>query len=76
MQPVSQILVDNKSTATGVVLEDGSEIRAKVVLSNATPQVTFLDLLPEVSVCVIMMIILMLCCLSVRVLYEQISGHK
>ncbi len=57
MQPVSQILVDNKSTATGVVLEDGSEIRAKVVLSNATPQVTFLDLLPEVSVRVIMIII-------------------
>ncbi|XP_064382935.1 pyridine nucleotide-disulfide oxidoreductase domain-containing protein 2-like [Halichondria panicea] len=45
--PVSQILVNDKSTATGVVLEDGSEIRAKVVLSNATPQVTFLDLLPE-----------------------------
>ena len=33
----------------GVMLEDGTEVRAKAVLSNATPKVTFLDLLPEVS---------------------------
>ena len=38
----------NSGRADGVVLEDGTEIRAKAVLSNATPEVTFLDLLPEV----------------------------
>ena len=32
--------------ATGVVLADGSEIAADLVLSNADPQRTFLDLLP------------------------------
>ena len=32
--------------ATGVVLADGSEIAADIVLSNADPQRTFLDLLP------------------------------
>ncbi len=69
--------MDDKSTATGVMLEDGSEIRAKVVLSNATPQVTFLDLLPEVGVCIIVRFSDMLMwCLSVRVLCRQISGHK
>ena len=51
IQPVAQIVVSDQREATGVVLEDGSEIRAKVVLSNATPKVTFLDLLAEVSVC-------------------------
>ena len=30
------------------MLEDGIEVRARTVLSNATPQITFLDLLPEV----------------------------
>ena len=48
-QPVAQITVNDKHEATGVVLDDGSEIRAKVVLSNATPKVTYLDLLDEVS---------------------------
>jgi phytoene dehydrogenase-like protein len=33
--------------ARGVVLEDGSEIRARVVLSNADPKRTFLGLVPE-----------------------------
>src|SRR5262249_59491364 len=32
--------------ATGVVLADGSEIAADLVLSNADPKRTFLDLLP------------------------------
>lgn len=36
--------------AVGVVLEDGQEVAAKVVLSNATPKVTFLDLLDQVGV--------------------------
>src|SRR5260221_1512844 len=33
--------------ATGVVLADGSEIAAEIVLSNADPQRTYLDLLPS-----------------------------
>ncbi|EPQ19695.1 Pyridine nucleotide-disulfide oxidoreductase domain-containing protein 2 [Myotis brandtii] len=31
----------------GVVLQDGSEVRSKVVLSNAEPQTTFLKLTPQ-----------------------------
>ena len=33
--------------ATGVVLKNGEEIRAKLILSNATAKLTFLDLLDE-----------------------------
>ncbi len=40
--------MDNQNRACGVALEDGTEIKADVVLSNATPKVTFLDLLPKV----------------------------
>ncbi len=36
--------------AEGVLLHDGSEVRAKVVLSNATPEVTFIDLMPKVCI--------------------------
>ncbi|RUS81295.1 hypothetical protein EGW08_010937 [Elysia chlorotica] len=43
---VAQILTDHDKTQ-GVVLADGTEIKAKVVLSNATPKVTYLDLLPQ-----------------------------
>ncbi len=44
--PVQQIDVrDGK--VRGVVLEDGTEIRARVVLSNADPKHTFLRLVPE-----------------------------
>ena len=46
---MSRILLDDKQ-AVGVVLEDGQEIMAKAVLSNATPKVTFLDLLDQVGV--------------------------
>ncbi|XP_060602331.1 LOW QUALITY PROTEIN: pyridine nucleotide-disulfide oxidoreductase domain-containing protein 2-like [Ruditapes philippinarum] len=45
-KPVNKILTQNDE-AVGVVLKDGTEIRAKVILSNATPKVTFVDLLPE-----------------------------
>ncbi|XP_052219667.1 pyridine nucleotide-disulfide oxidoreductase domain-containing protein 2-like isoform X2 [Dreissena polymorpha] len=45
-KPVRTILTKNNE-ASGVVLEDGTEIRSKVILSNATPKVTFLDLLPQ-----------------------------
>ncbi|GAB1602773.1 pyridine nucleotide-disulfide oxidoreductase domain-containing protein 2-like [Argonauta hians] len=45
-KPVSNILMeDNK--VSGVVLQDGTEIMTQAVLSNATPKVTFLDLLPN-----------------------------
>ncbi|XP_072177377.1 pyridine nucleotide-disulfide oxidoreductase domain-containing protein 2-like [Diadema setosum] len=46
-KPVSSVLVSGDNAACGVVLEDGTEIRSKVVLSNATPKITFLDLLPS-----------------------------
>jgi len=41
-------IISNNNVAQGVVLENGTEVRSKVVLSNATPKVTFLDLLTEV----------------------------
>jgi phytoene dehydrogenase-like protein len=43
---VAQVLVAN-GRATGVTLESGEEIRAEVVLSNADPRRTFLDLVGE-----------------------------
>jgi phytoene dehydrogenase-like protein len=42
--PVERIDVDN-GRARGVILEDGTEIRARVVLSNADPKRTFLKML-------------------------------
>lgn len=45
---MKEILVaDGK--AMGVLLEDGTEVEAKVVLSNATPRITFETLLPQVT---------------------------
>jgi phytoene dehydrogenase-like protein len=44
--PVQQIDVRN-GRVRGVVLEDGTEIRARVVLSNADPKRTFLAMVPE-----------------------------
>ncbi|XP_077113159.1 pyridine nucleotide-disulfide oxidoreductase domain-containing protein 2 isoform X2 [Ranitomeya variabilis] len=44
---VEQILVDDKGNATGVVLQDGTEILSRVVLSNATPHLTFLSMTPK-----------------------------
>jgi phytoene dehydrogenase-like protein len=43
---VAQIDTRNGRTR-GVVLEDGTEIRARIVLSNADPKRTFLKMLPE-----------------------------
>ncbi len=44
--PVQQI--DSRAgRVRGVVLEDGAEIRARVVLSNADPKRTFLGMVPE-----------------------------
>ena len=61
-KPVSSIQTNKESRATGVVLDDGREITAKVVLSNATARVTFLDLVKPVpcslpSVCLYYLII-------------------
>ncbi|XP_068183836.1 pyridine nucleotide-disulfide oxidoreductase domain-containing protein 2-like [Antennarius striatus] len=44
---VGQVLVDSDGAANGVVLKDGTEIQSKVVLSNATPYVTFKNLTPQ-----------------------------
>jgi len=44
--PVAHIDSRN-GRARGVVLEDGTEIRARVVLSNADPKRTFLNMVPE-----------------------------
>lgn len=47
--PVKRILVEGAGlmgqAATGVEMEDGTKLRAKVVLSNATPYHTFLELM-------------------------------
>ncbi|KAL8609410.1 Pyridine nucleotide-disulfide oxidoreductase domain-containing protein 2 [Nucella lapillus] len=45
-KPVAQVTMKGDKV-TGVVLDDGSEVQAKVVLSNATPKITYLDLLPQ-----------------------------
>ncbi|XP_046645219.1 pyridine nucleotide-disulfide oxidoreductase domain-containing protein 2-like isoform X2 [Daphnia pulicaria] len=44
-QTVKEIMVDDGGSVAGVRLTDGTEILSKVVLSNATPQVTFINLL-------------------------------
>jgi len=44
--PVARILIE-KGRACGVVLEDGEEIRARHVVSNADPEVTFRRLVGE-----------------------------
>lgn len=43
-----KVLVSNEGRAQGVALQDGSEVRSRVVLSNASPQATFLKLMPQV----------------------------
>uniref|UniRef100_A0A8C5QFC8 Pyridine nucleotide-disulfide oxidoreductase domain-containing protein 2 n=1 Tax=Leptobrachium leishanense TaxID=445787 RepID=A0A8C5QFC8_9ANUR len=45
--PVEQVLVDSSGKARGVVLQDGTEIQSRMVLSNATPHHTFLKLTPK-----------------------------
>ncbi|XP_068578557.1 pyridine nucleotide-disulfide oxidoreductase domain-containing protein 2 [Cebidichthys violaceus] len=46
---VGQVLVGSDGAAKGVVLKDGTEIYSKVVLSNATPYVTFKNLTPQAA---------------------------
>jgi len=45
--PVASISIDRHNTATGVVLQDGTEIKAKRVISGATPEVTYRHLMSE-----------------------------
>lgn len=47
IQPVASILTTAERRACGVVLDDGTEISSKIVLSNATPQVTYFDLIAK-----------------------------
>ncbi|KAI5108078.1 pyridine nucleotide-disulfide oxidoreductase domain-containing protein 2, partial [Silurus meridionalis] len=44
---VSKVLIGSGHIANGVVLKDGTEVHSKVVLSNATPYVTFKHLTPQ-----------------------------
>ncbi|XP_057434901.1 uncharacterized protein LOC130727704 isoform X3 [Lotus japonicus] len=44
---VSQLLIENSSTVRGVILADGTEVHSSVVLSNATPYKTFMELVPS-----------------------------
>ncbi|KAM8781259.1 pyridine nucleotide-disulfide oxidoreductase domain-containing protein 2 isoform 2-T2 [Rhynchonycteris naso] len=44
---VAKVKVSSGGRVQGVVLQDGSEVRSRVVLSNASPQVTFLKLTPQ-----------------------------
>uniref|UniRef100_A0A3P8Z2V7 Pyridine nucleotide-disulfide oxidoreductase domain-containing protein 2 n=1 Tax=Esox lucius TaxID=8010 RepID=A0A3P8Z2V7_ESOLU len=46
-QDVDQVLVRSDGTAKGVVLKGGTEIHSRVVLSNATPHMTFRCLTPQ-----------------------------
>ncbi|KAJ8250726.1 hypothetical protein COCON_G00226480 [Conger conger] len=48
-QEVEQVLVGPDGCAKGVLLKDGSEVHSRVVLSNATPHITFKKLTPQDS---------------------------
>lgn len=45
---MAKVQVNSEGCVQGVVLEDGTEVRSKVVLSNTSPQITFLKLTPQV----------------------------
>ncbi|GKU99165.1 hypothetical protein SLEP1_g12049 [Rubroshorea leprosula] len=44
---VLQLLIGETGTAKGVLLADGTRVRSSVVLSNATPYKTFMELVPQ-----------------------------
>ncbi|CAJ1067644.1 pyridine nucleotide-disulfide oxidoreductase domain-containing protein 2 isoform X1 [Xyrichtys novacula] len=46
---VEQVIVGSDGAAKGVALKDGTEIHSTVVLSNATPYVTFKNLTPQAA---------------------------
>ncbi|KAK8607520.1 hypothetical protein V6N13_053253 [Hibiscus sabdariffa] len=44
---VSQLMIEDSGTVDGVLLADGTKVHSSVVLSNATPHRTFLELVPQ-----------------------------
>ncbi|XP_004625590.1 pyridine nucleotide-disulfide oxidoreductase domain-containing protein 2 isoform X1 [Octodon degus] len=44
---VAKVQVNREGRVQGVVLQDGQEVKSRVVLSSASPQVTFLTLTPQ-----------------------------
>lgn len=44
---VSKLIIEDSGTVNGVLLSDGTQVYSSVVLSNATPYKTFMDLVPE-----------------------------
>lgn len=48
LQTVAKVQVNSEGRIQGVVLQGGEEVRSRVVLSCASPQVTFLELTPQV----------------------------
>ncbi|XP_009701492.1 PREDICTED: pyridine nucleotide-disulfide oxidoreductase domain-containing protein 2, partial [Cariama cristata] len=44
---VHHVLLGRDGRAQGIALQDGTEVRSKLVLSNASPQITFLELTPQ-----------------------------
>ncbi|XP_074855462.1 pyridine nucleotide-disulfide oxidoreductase domain-containing protein 2 isoform X2 [Carettochelys insculpta] len=46
-KPVARVLLGPPGEVQGVVLQDGTEVKSKLVLSNASAQSTFLQLVPR-----------------------------
>ncbi|GAV68764.1 NAD_binding_8 domain-containing protein [Cephalotus follicularis] len=44
---VSQLIIEDSGAVKGVLLDDGTEVHSSVVLSNATPYRTFMELVPK-----------------------------
>ncbi|PSR88047.1 Pyridine nucleotide-disulfide oxidoreductase domain-containing protein [Actinidia chinensis var. chinensis] len=44
---VSTLMIEDSGTINGVLLADGTKVHSAVILSNATPYKTFLELVPE-----------------------------
>ncbi|KAG5241234.1 pyridine nucleotide-disulfide oxidoreductase [Salix suchowensis] len=44
---VSQLMIKDSGTVNGVLLADGTEVISPIVLSNATPYKTFMELVPH-----------------------------
>ncbi|MED6170465.1 hypothetical protein PIB30_031240 [Stylosanthes scabra] len=44
---VSQLLIEDSSTVSGVILADATKVHSSIVLSNATPYRTFMELVPN-----------------------------
>ncbi|KAJ4714417.1 Pyridine nucleotide-disulfide oxidoreductase domain-containing protein 2 [Melia azedarach] len=44
---VSQLMIDDYGRVNGVLLADGTQVHSSIVLSNATPYKTFMELVPN-----------------------------